>query len=366
MQSACDILVVGAGPGGALAALQAANSCCGSVMLVDKAKFPRFKPCGGGLSPRSIRTLKSLGLWSKIEPRAHPISALRLVSPNGREATLKGSVVGAVMNRYEFDQILVHAAQDAGAVFLPETKVDALWEENGRVVGVCCQDRRISAKWVVIANGAKTAFNYDPRPRRFIHTCLARFENIRFQANTLEMFYDSDWLPHYGWLFPESDSIVNIGICIDADLLGERSLRNVLRSFLDRHLGDRLAESRQIGRWYSHPISTTTQIRHESRPGTFLVGEANRLTNVATGEGISYAMESGILAARTIDEIMRGNTTAEEARRAYLSGLRRSFGVNLFAGTLYCRFGVKALNGVTRLCRSPVVSRLTSQALAGM
>ncbi|MBW1808364.1 MAG: geranylgeranyl reductase family protein [Deltaproteobacteria bacterium] len=366
MRSTCDVLVVGAGPGGAVAALQAVKSSCGTVMLVDKAKFPRFKPCGGGLSPRSIKTLKSLGLWSKIEPRAYPISALRLVSPNGREATLGGPVVGAVMNRYEFDQILVRAAADAGAILEPETKVDALWEENGRVVGVCSSDRRISAKWVVIANGALTAFNEDPRPKKFLHTCLARFENIRFQANTLEMFYDLDLLPHYGWLFPESASMANIGICIDAKQLGERSIRNVFRSFLDCHFGDRLGESRQIGRWYSHPISTTTRIRHESRPGTILVGEANRLTNVATGEGISYAMESGILAVRMIDEISRGITTADQASCAYQARLRKSLEINLIAGDLYCRFGVKALNGVTRLCRSPIVSRLTSQALAGM
>jgi len=135
-----------------------------------------------------------------------------------------------------------------------------------------------------------------------------------------------------------------------------------LRAFLEKFYGRRLAGSRQIGGLKSHPISTTLGIQHLAEPGVLLAGEANRLTNVATGEGISYAMASGRLAARAIGLGMDRRATASW----YANRLRRSFQAAFLVAELYCRLGVRALDGVTRLGNLPGVRRLSSAALGNL
>lgn len=129
---------------------------------------------------------------------------------------------------------------------------------------------------------------------------MAWFDGVPFTPHVLEMVYDPGLKPHYGWLFPESPVRVNIGICLFADRLRGRSVRDIFQGFLETHFGKRLAGADQVGRWKGHPISTTASVSHTAPPGVLKIGEANRLTNIATGEGISYTLESGLLAIRAI------------------------------------------------------------------
>jgi len=99
---------------GCVAALQAARLRCGSVLLLDRAEFPRDKTCAGGLSPRTCRVLQGLGLWGDVTREAYPIRAARLVSPGGREAFLTSRAHGAVLSRRRFDQLLAAAAVREG------------------------------------------------------------------------------------------------------------------------------------------------------------------------------------------------------------------------------------------------------------
>lgn len=359
-----DVVVVGAGPAGAMAALEAARLGFKSVLLLDKATFPRQKPCGGGISPKARKILKEHGLWDRVEKEAYPIRGLRLVSPNGKEVTLTGADTASVLNRSRFDQILIEFAEHAGAMFKEKTKVDSILEENGHVIGVKCGSEQIKARWVIAANGVHTRFNRDPRPKRLLHSCMAWFDQVPFEPNILEMVYDPELLPHYGWLFPESQTRVNIGICMEADLLGDRSIRNVFAGFLDRHFAQRLSHATQIGKWKGHPICPIASVEHNAPPGLLLVGEANRLVNVATAEGISYAMMSGVLAVGAIRIGEQIGMNTDQVAKFYTSNLRRSMERRLKAANLFSKIGIKTLNGMTTLGNSALVRRLTGEALA--
>ncbi len=161
------------------------------------------------------------------------------------------------------------------------------------------------------------------------------WEGPGFEPGRLDMVFDRALSPLYGWLFPETATRVNIGICIDAqDEYGRkvpRDLRAVFQSFLERHYPDVLRSATQVGGWKGHPIVHTTWITNVTRPGALLIGEAARLTHNGTGEGISQAMQSGIYGAAAVARVVRGEATENVAWRGYVRALRRRFTAG-FAG----------------------------------
>ncbi len=359
-----DIVVVGAGPAGCAVAFEAARLGCGRVLLLEKAGPGRAKTCGSGISPRARKALKGLGLWGEVEREAYPIRGLRLVSPSGREVTLAGSETASVLVRSRFDAILAGAARRAGAEVRCGAPVEGLVAANGRVTGVTCGGEEVHARWVIVANGALSRLHQDHRPRRLLHTCMAWFDGVPFTPGILEMVYDPVLLPHYGWLFPESETRVNVGVCLFAENLGRRSIRDVFGTFLEKHYGGRLAGAAQVGPWRGHPISPTVAVEHEAPPGVLVAGEANRLTNIATGEGIAYAIESGVLAARAIAEGDRAGWEPERTAARYRSDLRRAFSTGFRVADLFTRHGTRLLDAVTALGNLGPVRFLTGRGLA--
>ena len=119
-----DAVVVGAGPAGSMAARELARRGV-SVLLVDRAQFPRFKVCGGCLNPRSLRLLRQAGLGDlPAKLGAVPITGLKLAS-RGRFARVR-LPAGAGVSRDAFDAAMIEAAISSGAAFLPGTAASLL------------------------------------------------------------------------------------------------------------------------------------------------------------------------------------------------------------------------------------------------
>ncbi|MBN2494633.1 MAG: geranylgeranyl reductase family protein [Deltaproteobacteria bacterium] len=363
MEREHEIAVIGAGPAGAVAALQACRLGLGPVLLLDKAPLGRQKPCGSGLSPRAMKLLADLGLWQHIESRAYPISGLALTSPSGRSASVSGKASAVVLPRAELDRLLVQQAVAAGARFEPGCRVRRI-ERRAGLLELETDVGPVAARWVVAADGAPARFSRDPSPRRLLLARMGWFEGRGFRPHTLEMIFHPDWAPHYGWLFPESEQSFNIGVCLRAEKLGRRSLRRLFDAFAERCFGERLASARQIGPLRSHPISTAVLVRHRAPPGVLLAGEAARLANPATGEGISYAMESGRLAAEAILRGRQRCMPAEAVAAGYASSLRRAVTPGFAAAELFCRLGMPVLDAITRLGGLAAVRRLSSDFLS--
>ncbi|HOX42662.1 MAG TPA: NAD(P)/FAD-dependent oxidoreductase [Myxococcota bacterium] len=362
-----EVVLVGAGPAGAAAALGLARAGVPGVLVLERQALPRDKACAGGLGPKARAELQRLGLWEQVAARAYPISGVRLVSPGGREAVAAGRASAHVLRRRVLDGLLVEAARAAGVEVHTRCKAERLLWRAGRVVGVRAAGQDLEAGWVLLAHGATGHLGVaaEPRPRRLLQTCLGWYEDLALRPNTVEMLWDEELAPHYGWLFPESDRVANLGVCIAAERLGRRSVRALFARFLERQFGPRVRAARQVGGWLSHPISVSTRVRPAAPPGCLALGEAARLVNPATGEGIAQALTSGRLAAEAL-LAMRAGLPEREAVRRYARGLSRELQLGFLLGEAFMRLGVPALDVVVGLARSRWLGGLTSDAMAKM
>ena len=334
-----EILIVGAGPSGAAAAVRLGQLGIQEVLLVDRERFPRDKTCGSGLSPAALHVAEALGIGPEMRKRANPVLAVRFVTPSGEVLRVPANSAAVILLRKEFDNLLVERARALGVRFRDRWRAIEAIEDNGRVVGVRgLEGEEIRARWTLFADGAHSLFSTDDRERRHIDTLMGWWEGPDFERGRLDMVFDPELSPLYGWLFPETATRVNIGICVDAlDEYGRkvpRDLRAVFRRFLDRHFATELRTARQIGSLKGHPIVHTTWIANVSRPGALMIGEAARLTHNGTGEGISQAMQSGVYAAEAVASVARGSVGEAAAWRGYLHALRRRFTPGFVAGHL--------------------------------
>jgi geranylgeranyl reductase family protein len=373
--SSPSVVIVGAGPGGAAAAVALASRGVRDVVLLDKDQFPRDKTCGSGLSPNAVALLDELGIGAEVRRLGYFINAARIVTPGNRAMHFESAESAIVLLRKHFDNLLVERATSQGVTFRPGFHARELVKENGRAVGVRGKDGEVvRADYVLCADGAHSIFSIDPRPRRTISTLMGWWEGFPIEPNTLEMVFDKNLAPLYGWMFPENDERVNIGICMDGeDASGEKTTRNVrdvFQRFLDDHYRVRLRGARQIGRLKGHPISYTTWIGHTHAPGVVFLGEAARITHNATGEGIYQAMQSGVYAADAVAKVLSGERSFEAAMREYERACRRRFTASFVVGhAVRALVKTPLLDGIAALYNSPrvrgAVQGVLGSALAG-
>lgn len=370
-----DVAIIGAGPGGAAAAVALGQLGITNVVLLDREGFPRPKTCGSGLSPNALKVIEKLGLMSEVKAAGYHINAVRIVTPGGREMVIQSDAAAIVCLREVFDHLLVKRAQALGVTLKTPFRADALLKEGDRVVGVrSFEGEELRAKVVLCADGANSIFSVDPRPKRSISTLMGWWENFEFEPHRLDMIFDRSVAPLYGWMFPEGNGRVNIGICIDGqDASGAKTtknLRETFQQFLRTHYAKQLETAKPVGRWKGHPIVYTTWIGHMTRPGALYLGEAARLTHNATGEGISQAMESGVLAAEACAKVLRQGVSEKKAWGWYVHQHRKRFTGAFLAGhVLRAVVDSTLLDHVADAYNHPTVrkavTRLLGSALAG-
>jgi geranylgeranyl reductase family protein len=370
-----DVAVVGAGPGGAAAAVSLGQLGVTDVVLLDREGFPRDKTCGSGLSPNSLKLLDQLGLGAQVRSLGFPIDTLRLVTPGNREMIIRTDAAAIVLLRRHFDHLLVQRAQSLGVTLRTPFRGHELLREGERVVGVRGFDGEVvRARVVLCADGANSIFSSDPRPKRNLATLMGWWDHVEVEPGRLEMIFDRRLAPLYGWLFPEGNGRVNIGICLDgqdaAGAKARRDLRQVFAAFLDDHYRKALTGATQVGPWKGHPIVHTSWVANITSPGSLRLGEAARVTHHATGEGISQAMESGIFAAQAVARVLREGQPEAESWAEYLRQHRRRFTAGFVAGhALRAAVSSPLLERVADAYNSPLVrkavAKLLGSALAG-
>src|SRR3954469_16475559 len=134
-----DVLVVGAGPAGAIAAIVLARAGA-RVRLIDRAAFPRDKLCGDTLNPGTLAVLRRLGLADPVDRDGLEVDGMRITAEGGFDLTAHypGGLHGRAITRRRFDQMLVEAAIAAGVGFEPSLAAHAAAIDRGRVRGVVC------------------------------------------------------------------------------------------------------------------------------------------------------------------------------------------------------------------------------------
>ncbi len=348
MEWTAQVIVVGAGPAGSAAA--ASLSAQGvDTLLLDRAAFPREKTCGDGLTPPSVAVLQELGLLPKLEAAgALRTTGVRIFAPGGRSIEigfdeLAGELpaFGLTIPRRILDALLLEHAQQAGARFVSRFHVDGLLRDQGAVVGVkgkCNGQRAVArAPLTCLATGAGMPLVLKagllPAVPPVSHGARAYYDLPALDP-VLQLHFDRSLLPGYGWIFPLSGGRANVGV---GSLAGGSPRRRAAptRQLFERfvshnaHVQGQLAGARRIGPVRSYPLRTDLAARTQTN-GLLLVGEAAGLANPVSGEGVHYALESGLMAAQVAAEaLLEGDLTSSRlavyGRRLherYASGFR--------------------------------------------
>ena len=365
-----DVVILGAGPSGTAAAAHLGTLGVRRVVLVDRHDFPRDKTCGSGVSPKGIEILKELGVWSDVAEDAYWIRGIRIVTPGGLESWQSaGDVAEAVVcNRRILDHTLLKKALSRGVTFLPHFDASETLEEDGRVVGIKARDgREVRARYVLVAGGSHCRVGLpEKRPRRTIQAIMGWWEGAEFRPNHVEMIFDRMIEPYYGWLFPENENRVNIGITYE-DGAEKKNARELFKSFLDKHYADRLRHATQIGPLKGHPVVWSYKIDKLTAPGCVVIGEAGLMTHPATAEGIYQGMRSGMLGAEAVADVLNGRLSEETAMSIYEKKCRDAFQLSFWAGGLFRKLvRTDALDWMVKATDQPIVQSATAKLMAQM
>ena len=347
--SACDVLVVGAGPAGSACAQWLARQGW-QVVLVDQHDFPRDKVCGDGLIPDAHHALQRLGVHGEVMAQAQPVAHVGCVGPRGGRVDVPGRL--AVLPRRQLDDILKRAAERAGARFCAPWRFEApLLEGVGdaaRVVGARLKSPALGladvrARWVVLATGAvpKALLAAGLCERRTPSGIALRgyihHPGMAGRVRALDVVWHKQLRKGYGWIFPCPGDVYNIGVGLAHShgkqvdgraTMEDVNLREMLAAFARIYApaGELLNSGRMLGDFKGAPLRCSLEGARYSRPGLLVTGEAAGSTYAFTGEGIGKAMETGILAAEALLADTAGAEAATRARyEASLLALKPRF-----------------------------------------
>lgn len=353
-----DALVIGGGPAGASAAYWLARSGR-RVLVVEKKTFPREKTCGDGLTPRAVKELEDMGLGPRLAGHlrydglrsiAHGIT-LELAWPEHPDFPNYGYVV----RRRDLDRYVGERAEEAGAEFWTAAEARTPILEDGLLVGARVHrtagtggadgarddgddDIEVFAKYVVVADGANSRFGRQlgtARNRTFPLGMAIRgyYVSALHAEPWIESHLDirdrnGDALPGYGWIFPVGDGTVNVGVGLLSTFAGWKSINTsqLMRAFEDTAPARwGISPGTSCGAPTGGKLPTGGSVEPKVGPTWLVVGDAAGSINPFNGEGISYAYETGRMAATAVDLALEHGDGL--ALRTYATELDVRFGL---------------------------------------
>ncbi len=304
-----DVIIVGAGPAGCAAARVLAQANW-HVGLFDKAEFPREKTCGDALIPDAHLALEKLGLGERVAQICHPTTALRLISFNGSEVSVRGKT--SSMPRIRLDTLLLAAAQESGADFHAGYDFKSANEEadsNYTVAFATSQDEvLVRAPWVLMATGANVVpleavgLLERAEPSSFAVRQYVRNHRLAKYSDELVFIFDHTVKGGYGWVFPGPDGIFNIGIGYFGSSKKHSRIREDFERFIQCQplVRDLMSDGEIVSPLKGAPIRTGLSGARFAEGGILATGECVGSTFPLTGEGIGKALETGIIAAESL------------------------------------------------------------------
>ena len=323
--SSPSLLVVGGGPSGSAAAYWLARAGH-EVTLVEKKEYPRDKTCGDGLTPRAILQLIDMGFDFDV-PTFHRITGLRSYAGDSLMIEMEWPKHsrfpdwGGVIRRRDLDQQVAALAEKQGVQVRQKTEAKPV-VENGLLVGVDLvsggETERVRPEMVVIADGSLDRFGRQlgvTRRKDYPMGLAARgyYRSPRsadpFLESQLDIRDDTGaTMPGYGWVFPLGDGTVNVGVGLLSTFKRWKHV-NTTRMMNDyvRHGAPEywdLGEHSQITKPEGGKLTMSFSKGPLIGPNWVVIGDAAGSINPWNGEGISYAYETGRLAARYVSEAL--------------------------------------------------------------
>ena len=344
-----DVVIVGAGPAGSATAIGLARLGY-EVALLDKKSFPREKLCGDFVNPINWAIFRDLGVEERVLAEPHgEVTGFRITHSSGRDAEVRfrshdrRRTMGLGLRRAALDYLLLQKAAELGATTRLECQVDKLsrttqgWqlkieEESWQAKLLIGADGRNS--WVARQLGLNRSSAFQGRSVGFQ-------SRLRCPGATGGQIQIHLFPGGYAGVVGLGDGTITLGTAIDKRKLGrERGAEFLFNKVLAQnpHLKEILTRSDSPAELRSvYPVHFPS--RRRVADGALLVGDAARVSEPVSGEGIYFAMRSGLLAAETTGLALRRKNLTAEGLAGYERACRRAFRSRLALNALL-RFAV--------------------------
>ena len=330
-----DLTVVGGGPAGATCARRAAEAGL-DVVLLEKAHHPREKPCGGALGPQVMRSL-DIDISSVIE---RTFNAVIVRTPSGKKVALTSKgLIGHIVTRSEFDAYLLQKATDAGVEVVQGVEVVGVEQLRSGIRALAVGDSYKSHLLVgadgvngIVARELGARTKWSPEQVGLCYTA-----NVPLNSSDVEsvmMTHGADESPAielyfglvswgYGWCFPKKNGL-NIGIGCRVDK--QENLQQTWDKFIAIIVGEKGIEL-DVSNRVSYRVPLGDKLSRCIGRRGMLIGDAAGLVSPFTGEGISYAIQSGSLAAKIVCEAVESKSPLHIVE--YVNQLKKTIGQEL-------------------------------------
>lgn len=340
MKTNCfDIGIVGAGPAGSSAAISLARKGY-SVVLVDKSTFPRSKLCGDFLNPINWPFFKGMGIAKDVlSLKPERITSFRLSTFLGHEASLPfpaqndHSIFGLGLERSAFDNLLITKAEQVGAVIMQGFRPSGLRQEKDgwcMMLGSRSTEQRVRSTFLIGADGRNSwvarrlgLTQLNPRLERYL-AFQTHLRSVQGDKGKVEIHI---FPGGYAGLARIGGGISNLCFVVERELAtGHQSIEALMERclFQNPFLYEILKNSEIVGSVHSaSPVYFSPRCCYGA--GFLLVGDAARVVEPVTGEGIYFALKGGALASEaTHQAFCRTNFSARQLS-SYGRSCQRTF-----------------------------------------
>ncbi len=328
MKDHYDVVVAGAGPAGSVAAKTAAGRGLSVLLVEKKQEIGEPVRCAEGITAEGLRE------FLEPDPKwiCSRIRRAKFFSPGACLTFSDDHDAVYILERKVFDRELARLAAAAGADVLTKTQATGLIIENGQVCGLTGKsfgdDFSVRARAVVAADGMESRLGRwagidTSLPLKDMASCVQyHLTDIDLDSACCEFYFGSKWAPGgYAWVFPKGDNEANVGLGI---ISGSRACRQPI-DYLDDFVGGRFPGAHVLGTVLGG-VSVSGRKAQLSTGGLVLVGDAGRLTDPLTGEGILNGMISGRIAGDVIADCIGKGDLSAEALRGYDREIERQLG----------------------------------------
>jgi geranylgeranyl reductase family protein len=322
-----DVIIVGAGPAGACAAYTLAKSKI-NVLVIDKDYFPRYKPCAGGLTAKTLNSL-DFPITENIKYVTNSIVASYKDQVFHKLSGNK--VLTEMVERAEFDHFFIKKAVDSGAIFLDGIKVTGIIWESG-IFNVKTEERLFCCHYLIGADGVNSIVN---RTFGIVEKDFCGFGITtdcpvsKEKIGSFDMSFDFGTVPNgYLWTFPKDQHV-----CVGAYTTNKKmkDIQKYLLDYIERH--GLVSESEKIK---GHIVPFYGINYKQPDFPCILVGDAAGFGDYWTGEGIYYAVKSGAIAAEVVhSSINSGLFDYELIQKRYEREIIRSLKLAYYFGDIF-------------------------------